>query len=209
MLIFLLSTAFAGVWLEESELLLTCEADSDGCAAVLAEVIDSSCLGRSEAADGAIETRYRATLRIIEVQVGRLEASEITLFSVNYDYSNSDSYPSCYDNDPGHPVGEIARYYLSTSTINNDDYVLYESMAFFSAEDSAPGDLPDCVDIELSGDTEDNSSTEPQYDEEDDHSKSGCASLTPPFGYAALSLLIFGLLGRRKRQYSSSQQHPG
>ena len=202
MFTFLLSTAFAGVWLDENEMLSSCEADTEGCIVVLAEVTGGDCISTSTAQDGAVETRYEATLRILEVQVGNLDADEITLFTVNYDYSDAADSPSCYDTDPGHPAGEVARYYLSTNTMDNGSYRFYVAMAFYETADSNPGDLPVCADTDLpenNNNADTANGTTDGATEDEDSSKSGCANIAPPYGYAALSLLLFGLINRRKR----------
>ena len=159
MFTFLLSTAFAGVWLDENEMLSSCEADTEGCIVVLAEVTGGDCISTSTAQDGAVETRYEANLRILEVQVGNLQADEINLFTVNYDYSNAEASPSCYDTDPGHPTGEVARYYLSTNTMDNGSYQLYVAMAFYETDESNPGDLPVCADTDLPDNSDDANTT--------------------------------------------------
>ena len=67
-MLLLVSTAFAGVFLEESEVQSMCEADAS-CFVVHAEVIDASCRGVAEGSLGEVISNYSATLSVLDATV--------------------------------------------------------------------------------------------------------------------------------------------
>ena len=183
----LISHAFAGVPLLESDLQEMCVSNGT-CPQILGTVIDAECYGVQEDQMGAIVTRYRATISVIE-NMDEFDISEtFILQTTNYDYSQAEAQPNCYENDPGHPVGEIARYYLDPVP-EDGIYFLYQGGTAYPTEDSMPSELPECPSLE-----EDTEST----GEEEVDTKTGCTSVASPIHtlYALFPLLW---LYRRRR----------
>ncbi len=187
----LISQAFAGVPLPESELQAQC-VPSGTCPQIVGAVIDAECYGVQEDTMGAIMTRYRATIEVLENVDGIDIADTFVLETVNYDYSQAEAQPNCYDSDPGHPIGEIARYYLDPE-VESGVYFLYQSGTFYPTEDSAPGELPICPSLETEEVAESGEAAE------ETESKAGCsAAPRAPFG-GLLALLPLALLWRRRK----------
>ena len=106
-----------------------CEADAS-CFVVHAEVIDASCRGVAEGSLGEVISNYSATLSVLDDDSG-LGLDEFELYTTGYDYSNAEDMPSCYDTDPGHPIGEQAVYYVYESEMEGI-FHLYMSGTYFS-----------------------------------------------------------------------------
>ena len=183
----LISQAVAGVPWAESELQDLCVADGN-CPQIVGAVLATECYGVHEDEMGAIITRYRSTIEVLENVDGIEITDTFILQTANYDYSQAEAQPNCYDSDPGHPVGEIARYYLDPE-VESGVYYLYQAGTFYPTEDSDPGELPDCIDL----------AEESTEEVEETENKTGCASTQGSPFRGILALLPAALLWRRRR----------
>ena len=194
-MLLLVSTAFAGVLLEESEVQSMCESDSS-CFVVHAEVIDASCRGVAEGSLGEVISNYSATLSVLDEESG-LGLDELELYTTGYDYSNAEEMPSCYDTDPGHPIGEQAVYYVYESEMEGI-FNLYMSGTYFLTAES-DGDLePICDALPEQEAGDDTGIDQAEHDHgEEPEGKSGC-QMVSPVGFLPLIFSTFMLWGRRQ-----------
>jgi hypothetical protein len=149
MVFFLLGSAWAGVVFDESELQDMCVTPGT-CLAVVGEVIDAGCRSSTRSNDGVVTREFTATIEVIEGAEALPTGHTFTLHTSSQDYSDVDpdlGLPGCTIYDPGHPVGEIARYYLNPSSTNGV-YHLYQSETFFHLDHSDPDDEPLCAAME-------------------------------------------------------------
>jgi len=200
MMLFLISTAFAGILMDEEMLQTEC-LDPGTCLLVVGEVIDAGCRSTSQDASGAIHRQFTATIEAIDGD-GDIEAGDtFTLHTQSSDYSNVDEdagLPACTIYDPGHPIGEIARYYLELNS-GGDTYSLYASESFFHTDTSDPDPEPLCAELE-NWDPEggDDSSDIDGTTAGSDEKSSGCASVTTSPSSALWWMSLIGLLIRTR-----------
>ena len=191
------SQAFAGALYTEEALEEYCIGTGD-CPLVIGTVVDSECYSVLEDEMGAFVTRYRATIQVSEDVDGIGIGEQFVLQTVNYDYSQTEDSPGCYETDPGHPIGEEARYYLNPQ---NEDgiYFLYGPLTYFETESSAPSSVPECP--SLDDEEEENlDETSQQDDEIKEESSTSCSSLQQtPIKGLLWSLLPLGLVWFRRR----------
>ncbi len=202
MMFFLVSTAFAGVLWEEDQLQTEC-VDPGTCLVVLGEVIDAGCRSSSQDQYGIIYREFRADIRILEDSDFMAEGTEFTLHTASSDYSYADEevgVPGCTLYDPGHPIGEIARYYLSLESVDGV-YALFGSETFFHTDESAPDPEPLCAELE-DWDPEGGNDGEAENlgdDVELNNSKEGgCASVSATGSSWLWVTGVLGLLMRRR-----------
>jgi len=194
MMLFLISTAFAGILMDEEMLQTEC-LEPGTCLMVVGEVIDAGCRSTSQDASGAIHRQFTATIEAIEGD-GDIEAGDtFTLHTESSDYSNVDEdagLPACTIYDPGHPIGEIARYYLEVGS-SGETYSLYGSESFFHTDASDPAPEPLCAELE-DWDPEggDDSSDIDGTSASSDEKSSGCTSV---INSASSALWLVGLMG--------------
>ena len=194
MLLFV-STAVAGILVEEAEVQSMCESDAS-CHVVLAEVIDASCRGVAEGSLGEVISNYTATLTVLEDNSG-LGVDEFELYTTGYDYSNAEDMPNCYDTDPGHPIGEQAVYYVY-ETEAEGIYNLYMPGTFYLTADS-DGDLePICDELPVHEADDDAEINQAEHDHgETPEGKTGC-QMVSPVGFIPLIFSTVMLCGRRQ-----------
>jgi hypothetical protein len=193
-MIFLISTAFAGILYSEEELTESCTGLDSNCAVITGEVIDAGCRGVSEDDMGAVLTSYTATIQVLD-DVHGLGEEVIVLHTSNWDFSNAEATMSCYETDPGHPIGEVATYYLYTGS-EEEIYTLYAPESFFIS-DSSDGDSDPLCDTLPFDEMPDN--IEIQHDDldADNDPKTGCQMLSP-VGIFPMLLSGMVLFGRRR-----------
>ena len=206
MLILFVTSAFAGILWEEDQLQEEC-LEPGTCLYVVGEVIDAGCRSTSQDDMGVIHRQFRADIRVIEGNDELPEGAEFTLHTASTDYSyieDESGLPGCTLYDPGHPLGEIAGYYL---TVDSTDgvYNLYGSESFFHTEDSDPDPEPLCAELEadwdLSGDDDpvDDGDSSDAVDESSSSDKEGGCSSAASSGPAWLWMTgLIGLLVRRR-----------
>jgi hypothetical protein len=192
MLLWLIGAAFGGVIFAEEELQEHCVGSGE-CPMVLGEVISAECRSVGTDTFGVIHTRYGASIEVLTPSAEMDLGSVFSLHTLNSDYSEADEAPGCVDTDPGHPVGEIARYYLQPEPVDGI-YSLYDIETFYPNPESDPDPEPIC-DLDAGPDTDeplpepsdsdgDGASTEPE--------KKGCAHVqASPIG----TLWLGGLFG--------------
>ena len=206
MWIWMVSTALAGILWEESELQSECLAEGY-CLLVTGEVIDAECRSSTKDDEGVIVRQFSANIVAIEASDDFAEGTEITLHTESWDFSESDDGMGCSLYDPGHPVGEVARYYLNIESTDGA-YALYGSETFFQTDDSDPDPEPLCDELDEAwknsgddtgthtgtheGDAEGSTST--------DDKGSGCAVAT---GSPGAWIWIAGLVGLLTRRQTS------
>ena len=191
-MLLLVSTAFAGVLMDESEIQSMCDSEGSNCFAVLAEVIDSNCRGVAEGGLGEVVSNYSATLSVLE-DYNELGLDEIELFTTGYDYSDAQEQPSCYDTDPGHPIGEQAVYYIYESA-EDGIFNLYMSGSYFLTDDSDGDSEPICDAL-----PKDDDEMYYGHDEygDDPSGKTGC-QMVSPIGFLPMIFSTFMIWGRRR-----------
>jgi hypothetical protein len=188
-MIWFVSQAVAGILVMEEELQEMC-VDEGYCFQVVGEVIDASCLSVQEDQMGAIVTNYEASVEVLEDVHGLGLGTEFVLRTTNYDYSNAEDSPGCYDTDPGHPVGEISRFYLSPDGTDGV-YSLYAAGAYYPTEDSNPSALPECPSLNDDEDDMNNDSEEEM--------EKGCSTVSDSPISPLLSLFFIALAWRQRR----------
>ena len=188
-MIWFVSQAVAGILVMEEELQETC-VNEGYCFQVIGEVIDASCLSVQENQMGAVITNYQATIEVLEDVNGLGVGAEFVLQTTNYDYSNASDEPECADNDPGHPVGEISRFYLRPDSTDGV-YSLYASGSYYPTDDSNPNSLPDCPSLNDDADDVNN--------ESDEEIEKGCSTVSDS-PISPLMALFFIVLAWRQRR---------
>ena len=151
MLLWLVGAAFGGVIFSEKDLQEFC-VDSGACPMVLGEVISAECRSIGTDTFGVIHTRYGAGIEVLAPSAEMELGSVFVLHTLNSDYSEADDEPGCVDTDPGHPVGEIARYYLRPEPVDGI-YSLYDIETFYPSPESDPDTEPICADLDAGPDT--------------------------------------------------------
>jgi len=149
MLVFLIGSALAGGTFEETELETGCLLDGT-CQRVTGEVIDATCRSTSRDSYGIIYRKFSAEIEVVEGRGTLRAGTTFILHTETIDYSEADEsigMPGCSTYDPGHPVGEIARYYLNPA-LTNGAYTLYGTETFYHEEDSLPSPEPICAEFE-------------------------------------------------------------
>jgi len=206
MLILLVTSAFAGVLWEEDQLQEEC-IEPGTCVYVVGEVVDAGCRSTSQDESGAIHRQFRADIRVLE---GTDELPEGTVFalhtaSTDYTYVDDDyGVGGCTLYDPGHPVGEIAGYYLAIESTDGV-HSLFGSETFFHTDDSDPDPEPLCAELEADWDfSDDDDSSDDDGSSSDEASSSssakegGCSSAAVSSqGWMWMTGLL-GLLVRRR-----------
>lgn len=191
-MIWFVSAAMAGVIFSESELETYC-VDGGQCPVVVGEVIDAECLGEETDSMGAIITEYGATIRVIEDTDGIGIGDQFELRTTNYDYTNAYTYPGCYETDPGHPIGEVARYYLDPLP-QNGVYFLFDSETFYPTKDSHPDEGEICD----SSDTEETVHDGPESETSEAEESGGCSTVSSPLSGWVLLLAPLAIGWRRQ-----------
>ena len=163
---------------------------------VHAEVIDASCRGVAEGSLGEVISNYSATLSVLDDDNG-LGLDEFELYTTGYDYSNAEDMPSCYDTDPGHPIGEQAVYYVYESEMEGIFHLYMSGTYFLTAE--SDGDLePICDALPEQEAGDDTGIDQAEHDHgEEPEGKSGC-QMVSPVGLLPLIFSTFMLWGRRQ-----------
>ncbi len=149
MVLWLVSTAFAGIPWEEDQLLDEC-INPESCIVVLGEVIDAGCRSTAQDSNGIIYREFTASIEVLEGTDSIEAGAVLTLHTSSSDYSEVDEdvgLPGCTQYDPGHPIGEVARYYLGVDT-EDGIYALWGSETFFHTEESNPDPEPLCAELE-------------------------------------------------------------
>lgn len=193
-MLFLISTAFAGGLYSEEELVENCTGFDSNCVVITGEVIDAGCRGVSEDDMGAILTSYTATIQVLD-DVHGIDEEVIVLHTVNWDFSNAEATMDCYETDPGHPIGEVATYYLYTGS-EEDIYTLYAPEAFILSDSSDGDSEPLCDALPFSEEPETDVFQTDELDAGNDP-KTGCQMLSP-VGFFPMLLSGMVLFGRRR-----------
>ena len=195
----LITAAYAGVIFSEDDLQEYC-VPSRECPMVFGEVIEATCISKGEFPDGSVITNYGATIQIIEDANNLGLGDTFELHTTDSDYSKADAAPGCSTTDPGHPVGEIARYYLSLQVMDGV-YSLYDSETFYPTDDSDPDPEPICdsiideeeeEEVDDTGENEDNDAPEAVVETK------GCSSTGGPVSAALGFLALVGIVRRRE-----------
>jgi len=195
----LITAAYAGVIFTEEDLQEFC-ADQGECPMVIGEVIEATCISKAEYPDGSVITNYGATIQVIEDADNLGLGDSFELHTTDNDYLDADEAPLCAETDPGHPVGEIARYYLSPQVMDGV-YSLYGSQSFYPTDDSNPDPEPICdplVDDEEEEEVDDTGENEDNDEPEAVVETKGCSSTGGPVSAVLGLLALVGIVRRRE-----------
>jgi uncharacterized protein (TIGR03382 family) len=192
-----ITAAYASIIFSEDDLQDLC-VPSGEYPMVIGEVIEAECISKGEYPDGSVITNYGATIQVIEDADNLGLGDTFELHTTNNDYSNADIAPGCSITDPGHPAGEIARYYLSPQVVDGV-YGLYDSETFYPTEDSNPDPEPICD--SFVDDEEEVDDTEGKADNDEPEAvveTKGCSSTGGPVSAALGLLALLGIVMRRE-----------